>query len=77
LLCGESQVRRPGPLPGIGDNSTGPGQDPVDRGPGQHRGVVVLQVPADGVRAGVQALLGQLFAQRQHQLDRRWWGGAR
>jgi hypothetical protein len=33
--------------------------------------MVVLQVPADGVCAGVQALLGQLFAQTQHKLHRR------
>ena len=29
-----------------------------------------LQVPADRVRAGVQALLGQLLPQPKHQLDR-------
>ena len=42
----------------------------------RHRhAVVVAQVPHDGVRAGVQALLGQLLAQPHDQFDRR--GGQR
>jgi hypothetical protein len=31
--------------------------------------VMVLQVPGDGVRAGVQTDLGQLFAQLDDQID--------
>ena len=32
--------------------------------------VVVLEVPGDGVGSGVQALLGELFAQPHDELDR-------
>lgn len=59
----EADVGRPGPLGGFGSHRSGPGQDPVDRGPGQSHAVVVLEVPADGLRAGVQAGLDQLLAQ--------------
>ena len=31
--------------------------------------VVVFEVPADGVRAGIEALRGELAAQRDDQLD--------
>ena len=37
----------------------------------------LVQVPADGVRAGVQPGLGQLLAQPQHQLDGRGRGRGR
>jgi hypothetical protein len=50
-----------GRFDGSGD-LPGAGQNPVDRGPGQRGVVVVVQVPADGVRAGVQAGLVELFA---------------
>ena len=53
----------------------GAGQDPVDRGPGQRDLVVVVQVPADRVRAGVQAGLVEPFAEPQDEVDRCWWGG--
>jgi hypothetical protein len=38
---------------------SGAGQDPVDGGPRQGDAVMVGQVPADGVRAGVQAGFGE------------------
>jgi hypothetical protein len=31
--------------------------------------VVVLQVPGDGLSAGIETPVGQLFAQRQDQFD--------
>jgi hypothetical protein len=45
------------------------GQDPPHRGHRHDDLVVLVQVPADGVRAGVEALLGELLAQPQHALD--------
>jgi len=38
------------------------GQDPVDGGSGKCDGVVMGQVPAEGVGAGVVAVLEELFA---------------
>lgn len=38
--------------------------------------MVVLQVPADGVRAGVQARLAELFTQGEDPFDRGGCGGA-
>lgn len=58
----EADVGRPGSLGGVGGDGAGADQDPVDRGPRQHGAVAVAQVPVDGVGAGVQAGLGELFA---------------
>ena len=46
----------------VGRDGTGPGQDPVDRGPRQDRGVVVGEVPVDRVGACVQTRLVELLA---------------
>ena len=46
------------------------GQDPRDRGR-RDDGVLLLQVPADGVWAGVQALLGECLAQGEDAVDDR------
>src|SRR4051794_11201614 len=44
-------------------------EDAVDGGPGQGQVVVLGQVPADRLGAGVVAVLEELLAQAQHQLD--------
>ncbi len=54
---------------GSGTDQAGLGQVPGHRGPGHGDVVVVGQVPADGVRAGVQAGRGQLLAQLDDQVD--------
>jgi hypothetical protein len=53
LVGGEPQVRGPGLLPGIGDDGSGRGEDPMDRRPRRRHGVVVLEVPAGGDAAGL------------------------
>jgi hypothetical protein len=55
----------------IRSDGPGPGEDPVDRRPRQGGCVMVGQVPADGVRTGVQPGLLELLTQPQHQLDGR------
>lgn len=42
----------------------------ADRRPGDVQVVMVARVPGDGLRSGVQALLGQLLADTDDQLDR-------
>lgn len=49
---------------GSGVTNPGPGQVPADRRGRDRYLVMVVQVPGDGVRPGVQALPGQLLAQR-------------
>jgi hypothetical protein len=71
LLGGEADVGGLGSLGRFRHDRPGPDQDPVDRGPRQCRSVMPGQVPADRVRARIQAVLGQLLTQPQHQLDRR------
>jgi hypothetical protein len=44
---------------------------PADRGRGHSHLVVMIQVPADGVRPGIQALPGQFLAQPDDQLHGR------
>ena len=46
-------------------------QDAVDRGARDGDLVSVAQVPVDGLRAGIQTGIGQLFAEPHDQLDRR------
>jgi hypothetical protein len=59
----EPDAGRLRPLGRGGSDQPGPGQVPADGG-GRHRQlVVVLQVPGDGVRSGVQALPGKVCAQ--------------
>lgn len=48
-------------------------QDPVDRGPRQCDAVVVFEVPADCVGAGIEALGGELAAKLDDEIDRRCW----
>ena len=59
LLGLEPDVGGLGSLGRVGGHRAGADQDPVDRGPRQRDLVVVVEVPADGVRAGVQAGLGR------------------
>ena len=62
LLGFEAEVGALGSLGRVRAHLSGADQDPVDRGSGQGDLVVMAQVPVDGVRAGVQAGLGQLLA---------------
>ena len=66
----EAAVGAAGPLVGVGDDGAVAGQDPRDR---RRRdvGLFLLQVPGDGVRAGVQALLGQVLAELENAVDDR------
>jgi hypothetical protein len=72
LIGFEPDVGALGPFGRVRGDRAGPDQDPVDRRPRQGRGVMVGQVPADGVGTGVQTGLGQLFTQAQHQLHGLW-----
>ena len=66
-LGSEADVRRPRALGRLGSHQPGPGQVPADRCRRDLHLVVVLQVPADRVRPGVQALPGQLLTQSRDQ----------
>lgn len=60
------QVGGLGPLGRLGDHGAGAGQDPVDGGPRQRGPVMVGQVPADRLGAGVQSRVAELFADLPH-----------
>ena len=77
LLGGEADVGRAGALAGVGLDVSLAGQDAVDRGAGHDQVVVVVQVPGDGVRAGIQAPGRQVLAQLDDELDDRAGRGAR
>lgn len=65
----EPQVGGLGSFPGRGDYRSGAEEDPVDRGARQLDLMAMSEVPADGVRAGVEASLAELLAQPQHLVD--------
>jgi len=67
LLGGEPQVGRPRPLGRVGGDQPRPGQVSADRRRRHHDPVMVVQVPADRVRPGVQAPPGQLLTQPDDQ----------
>jgi len=70
LVSFEPDVGGLGPFGRVGDDRAVAPEDPVDRGP-RHSGLVaMLEVPVDGVRAGVQARFVELLTQPQHELDR-------
>jgi len=71
LLGLEADVGAAGSLARLRCDQPGAGKVPGHRGPGHRDAVVLGQVPAQGVRAGVQALVGQLLTQPDYQLDRR------
>jgi hypothetical protein len=77
LLGGEPQVGAPRSLLRFRRHESPSGQQPSDRGPADLEAMVVTQVPADGVRAGVEALLGQLLAEPDDPLHRGLGGGVR
>ena len=59
------------------DDQASSGQVSGDGGPGHGEVVVVGQVPGDGLRAGVQALLGQFLAEPHDQVHDLRWGRVR
>jgi len=65
----EPDVGGLGSLLRLGDHQTGLGQVAGDGGPGDRVVVVVGQMPADGVRAGVHAGRGQLLPELDDQVD--------
>ena len=64
----EPQAGRSGALGRVGGDQPGPGQVAADGGGRDLDLVVVGQVPADGVRPGVQALPGQFLVQPHDQV---------
>jgi hypothetical protein len=68
-LRGEPDVGGLGALLRLGDDEPVFGQVACHGGPGHGQAVVVGQVPADGVRAGVEARDGQLLSQLDDQVD--------
>jgi len=54
---------------GLGGDQPGADQVTADRGPGDHRGVVLFEVPGDGVWAGVESDGIQFGAELVDQLD--------
>ena len=69
LLGHEPDVGRLRAFLRLGSDQASPGQVPADRGDRHRDLMMVLQVPGDGVRPGVQALPGQLLPQLGDQLD--------
>jgi len=71
----EALVGGPGSFPGFGGDQPGGVQDPAD-GRGRRWSVaVLLEVPGQGHRAGVQAVGGQLEAQLDDPVPERLGGG--
>jgi len=68
----EADVGRLGSFLRFRGDQAGVAQAAVDASPGHGGAVVVVQVPADGVRPGVEVLLGQFLTQPPDQLDRGW-----
>jgi hypothetical protein len=69
-VCLEPDVGRLRPLGRAGGDQSGPAQVPADGRSRHVELVVVLQVPGDGLRPGVQALPGQFLAQPDDQVGR-------
>ena len=68
-LGGEPDVGRLRALGRLGGDQALAGQAAADGRRGDLQLVVLLQVPGDGLRPGVQPLAGQLLAQPDDQLD--------
>ena len=69
-VCLEPDVGRLRPLGRARGDQSGPAQVPADGRSRHFELVVVLQVPGDGLRPGVQALPGQFLAQPDDQVGR-------
>ena len=69
LVGFEADVGGLGALVRRGDDQPEPGEVAGDGGDRDGALMVVPQMPGDGVRSGVESLLGQLFAQPDDQLD--------
>jgi hypothetical protein len=77
LLRLKADVGRPGPLAGGRGDQALAAQGAVDRRPRHPKLVVVFEVPADRVRAGVQSLTAEPLAELDDQLDRGIGDGGR
>src|SRR5690242_13459919 len=62
-VCLEPVPGGPGPLVRLRGDETPPGQDPPDGGHRGSRACLLAQVPGNRLRASVQAVPGQIFAQ--------------
>ena len=69
LFGGEADVGRFGSFVGAGLHEAGGVEVSADGGDGHVEAVVVLQVPGDGVGAGVEAFAGELGAQGDDEVD--------
>ena len=69
-VCLEPDAGRFRPLGRAGGDEPGPAEVAADGRGRRLELVVVLQVPGDGLRPGVQALPGQFFAQPDDQVSR-------
>lgn len=58
----------------FGCDQVGAADDPVDRGSRPGDLVMVLEVPVDGVGAGVEAFCDEAVAEFEDQVDGCWWG---
>jgi len=67
--CFEPDVGGLRTFPGLGGHEPGAAQVAADRGPGDHRGVVLFEVPGDRVGTSVQTGDGEFVAQLEDQLD--------
>jgi hypothetical protein len=76
-LGGEPDAGRLRPLGGLGDHQASPAQVPADRRRRHLQVMVMLQVPGDRLRAGIQPLPGQFLAQLNDQSHRGRWDGPR
>ena len=65
----EADVGGLGAFVGVGFDQSGGAAVAANRGDGHGQVVVVLQMPGDGVGAGVEALAGQGVAQLDDQVD--------
>jgi hypothetical protein len=77
LLGGETDVGALRLLLRLGDHQACGGEVAADRRRSDGGVVVVLQMPGDGVRAGIQTGVGQFLAQPHDQLHHRRRGGRR
>jgi hypothetical protein len=67
----EAGVGRAGPLGRCRHDHPSAAQHPVDRCFGHGEAMVVVEMPGDGVSAGIQPLGGELGSEPHDQLDRR------
>ena len=71
-LCDESDIGGAGPFLRLGDDEAGPGEIARDRGGRDRHAAVVLEVPSDRVRSGVETTLDELTTEPQDVFDHLW-----